>query len=377
MEFIKEHWMALTSLILIILVGAIELFESKLPFFISSQITKLVLLIGVAVIQYYKEFLGGKQNNQIHQNIIITKESVKKVDNKIDELTVKFEKGSLKREEKYEESNTKLLTTLFNNSLISEKELENSIGNKKFISVLTFQKFDKPKELKLSRLYPKLFEKLGFVRLAGNWGYYIIAEENLYPEELRNLDKLTESLIINSKKYLNEEWDIILSKSKKEHKIFYNNHSKDINPLNFNILISKIDASQMKHGFLKKNSFNPEFATQLSSISDIRKLFLNETQKKKVKEFIFKSSLIILISDFIIPIKEKIESLESEFKKPTKEGGLGIKYFYDYWRVDKDKFKELLSKKINDTNLVEKYSRLIIKRSKRYENSLRKLGVLS
>ena len=68
-----------------------------------------------------------------------------------------------------------------------------------------------------------MFKKMGFVKLAYPYSYFVIAEENLYPKRLRNIDKLAKYLLNKSKVDIKEEWDEILTWSKKNSKVFYRN----------------------------------------------------------------------------------------------------------------------------------------------------------
>lgn len=118
------------------------------------------------------------------------------------------------------------------------------------------------------------------------------------------------------------------------------------------------------------SSFSSNFLKELISVSNIRKIRLNEQDKVSVREFVLKSSLGILILDSPTKEKEKILSLEKNFKEE-----LGITNFYDFTKENENKIKEILGRKL-DVETAEKYAKMIKNRSKRYKEELSLLGII-
>ena len=90
------------------------------------------------------------------------------------------------------------MSTLINMGWISSKKIEKEIEDEKFILLYVLAK-----SIKISsRLYPKDLIKMGFIRLEPLGKYWAIAEKNLSPKKLRDLNTLSEYLLLKSKKWV-------------------------------------------------------------------------------------------------------------------------------------------------------------------------------
>ena len=296
-----------------------------------------------------------------------------------------IKESKVKLEEKKEEN--RLITDLINENVISVSSLDKKILDKRFITVLCYQigfkyeispklkKLMQTKEVEIKRKYNKIFDEVGFIKLAYTYPFYIIPEDNLFPKSLNNLNKLADYLMKKAKIILAEEWDELRSLHQKHDPNHYQKIKNKANPLNFNILIMKVNRRDMRHKYFIKNDFNKAFISELSTLVKLEKMNILEPEKVQIKELILGSSLKILILSLSESDKKKILELESEFTKPEAEGGLGIKHFYDYYQKDISKLKSILSKKFKTEKVNEMKIDLIMKNSKDYETDLRKLNI--
>ncbi len=310
-----------------------------------------------------------------------------------------------KKEEKKKEN--RILIDLMNNNVISVRTLDNNILDKRFISVLCYQagfsvknqiisqnvkdEIDKillskkikskkeklrEKGLDTSREYHKMFDDIGFIKLANHNEFYIIPEDNIYPEKLRNLDKLSNYLIKQGMIIVDEEWNKLKEIHKKHDKEFYQQMQNESNPVNFNMLIMRINRRDMRHRFILRNDFNKKFTPELSAIIKLSEFKTLASEKVAIKTIISQSSLKILILSLPEKEREKVLSLEETFTKPQNEGGLGIKNFYDYHTKDVEDIKRILRIKFKKSEeKISKYAQLIYNNSRDYKEDLIELGI--
>ncbi len=316
------------------------------------------------------------------EQISEVRESVKQIQEVMTENKVKIEK---KKKE------NRLIADLINENVISISSIENKIIDKKFISVLSYQigfgdeLSRKVKEIlrnkkkfgvELHRKYFDIFDKIGFIKLAYSYPFFIIPEDNLFPNSLRDLNKLADYLMKEAQISLSEEWKEIKGLEKKYDPEYYKKIKTKANPLNFNILITKINRRDMRHKYIIKNDFNKEFTGELSTLVKLDNLNLLEPEKVKIHELISASSIKILILSIESPTdKAKILDLEETFKKSEEKGGLGVSYFYDYHNKPTARLESILATKIDNIEKVHKYANIIMKNSKDYEEDLKRLGI--
>jgi len=267
---------------------------------------------------------------------------------------------------------TELLTNLVKYNFIPINEVEKILPNEKFIVVFCypFGGPNIPDDIKKdNRLYQGLLYDLSFVRIGAN--FFIIPERNLFPEKLRDIDKLTDYVKKGIILYSNKEWKNLLIKIKNsKHKLLYENWKDKDNPLKFDFLIYKVDMAELKHIYIRGTSLTNEFLKELISVSNIRKIRLKEEDKANIKDFILKSSLNILIIDLPSVDKTKILVLEKRFKEELK-----INNFYDYANENRDRILEILKSKF-ENKLANEYTDKLISRSKKYKEELRSLGII-
>lgn len=401
MGFFKDHWKAL-------LMGTIAVFNgiigvlSLLGYILSYSfviIANFCLSIIYPVIEMVDKIseknkvVTAKIPVKLNEDITIVKEKLESI-----EKEIKDEKPKV--EEKKREN--RILVDLINSNVISLKTLDDNILDKKFISVLCYQagfnirsglisksikdKIDedimrkrggkKTKyDIEINREYSKIFEGIGFIKLAGTNPFFIIPQDNIYPEKLRDLDKISDYLIKQGSLIVHEEW-IKLKNVYKKHDInFYNQMKERDNPVNFNILIMKINRRDMRQRFILRNDFNKEFSSELSAVVRLDKFKTSQSEKLEIKNIVSQSSLKILILSLHKSEQDKILDLENEFKKPEKEGGLGIVNFFDYHNKNIDTIKKILSKKIKGNKKISEYAELIYNNSRDYKKDLEELGI--
>ncbi len=401
MGFFKDHWKAL-------LMGTIAVFNgiigvlSLLGYILSYSfiiIANFCLSIIYPIIEMVDKIseknkvVTAKIPVKLNEDITIVKEKLEAI-----EKEIKDEKPKV--EEKKREN--RILVDLINSNVISLKTLDDNILDKKFISVLCYQagfnirsglisksikdKIDedimrkrggkKTKyDIEINREYSKIFDGIGFIKLAGTNPFFIIPQDNIYPEKLRDLDKISDYLIKQGSLIVCEEW-IKLKNVYKKHDInFYNQMKERDNPVNFNILIMKINRRDMRQRFILRNDFNKEFSSELSAIVRLDKFKTSQSEKLEIKNIVSQSSLKILILSLHKSEQDKILDLENEFKKPEKEGGLGIVNFFDYHNKNIDAIKKILSKKIKGNKKISEYAELIYNNSRDYKKDLEELGI--
>lgn len=363
---LKEHWrIIIISLILIVnLIFQVQSINSLLPTYFQVTYLSLILSIVYILLEASDKIKSSNENKEV-------KTSIQEIDQKLTSLSYFEEQRTKKR------NLVKPLIDLINHNIISIKSVEDIIKGKNFICIFCYQTqftSNVPQKMKDNkkvphRRYNELLEKLGFIKLASKYTYYIIAEDNLYPESLRNIDVLGNYLINKGQECANEEWNIILEYSKHEAPRFYDNRVNSPNPINFNFLIQKINAKDVKHDFLIQNDFNPMFNIELATIASIREIYVNEKEKVEIKNFVLKSSLNILIGDLPRDQREILLSLEPEFKK------LGIKHIYDYHKASQIDLINIINTKIDSKDLSERLTAYIMDNSRNYEDTLLELGI--
>lgn len=367
-NFIKKNWV-----ITIIFIFAVSNLLAGISGLSQTSLIPSIFLFLILLMEFYDRYLNSASSEKLLNNSEKTLENTENTNRMVIQLDKKVDVCQQKRETIYED--TELLVELVNHGVISIKRVVESIPRENFITILCHQDIEKPpssgkREFKKS--YYSTLSKLGFVKIGT--GYYIIAERNLFPEEFRDLDKLSQYIMLRAKRHLDEDWINIMDVSKNKYPIFYKNRIGKENPLDFSIIISRVNATEMIHKFVKKPYFQ-NFQRELISISSIRKKHLDEDSLTNVKTFLLKSSIKILIRDLPKEDKKKVISLEkNKFTKSIENGGLGITKIYEYWRVNSKDISDILRKEFNQ-ELTEKYTTIIQKRSKKYEESLKKLGI--
>jgi len=401
MGFFKKNWKAL-------LMGLIAIVNGMLGFLLYlGFIINAIIVVGInfcmtilyPIIQIL-ETVSDK--NEIVEHTIkgweTPKKDIDELRDEVNKVNASISEERMKKEERRKEN--RILTELINNNVISVKTLENNILDKKFISVLCYQAgfsvrneiiskkmSDKIRELidnkkklseegiDLSREYPKMFNDVGFIKLAKHNEFYMIPEENIYPEKLRDLTKISDHLIKRGLIVVDDEWNKIKKLHKKHDKDFYNKIKDQDNPINFNILVMRLNRRDMRHKFILRNDFNKEFNSELSSIINLNKFKTSASEKVTIKNIVSQSSLKILILSLDKKIRDKILELEEIFTKPEQEGGLGIVNFYDYHTKDINALKNILKKKFRKEDKIEEYANLIYGNSSEYKEDLIELGI--
>lgn len=336
------------------------------PSFITTASFNFVMLTLGIVVNLSSKLQSNSQKKE-------TDETIKRIDDKLGS----FHEIELMRRKRLNQ--VKPLIDLINNNLISIKAIEETIKSKKFITFFCYQEGFKrslPKYMKDKnkqsprRLYPKVLEQLGFLKLGKvNHGYFIISEESLYPSELRDVDMLSTYLVKKIKRSLDEEWEEILEDAKTNDPEYYATNLNETNPLNFNFLVSKVNAKDMVHEFLLCNDFDERFNSELATLAQVRKIFVNESDKIKIKSFILGSSIKILIDDCPEHVKTALIKLEPSFRK------IGVKHIYDYHKVNKNDLLKILSTTTFNQKAVTYLATLIMLRSQAYEQTLLDLGI--
>ncbi len=400
-DFFKKYWKAL-------LMGFIALFNGIVGF---------LLLIGIIVSSYILIFtnfcLGiiyplvemiekiSSKNEVVTAKIPPkTEQDIKIIKKGVEIVKTEILKDKKKVEEKKIEN--RILVDLINNNFISARTLDNNILDRKFISVLCYQagfnvrsgiispkvadkirkiiqlkrekKFVK-EDIDINREYSKIFYDVGFIKLAEHNQFFIIPQDNIYPEKLRDLDKISDYLIKQGTIIVSEEWEKVKNVHKKHDIKFYNEMKSKDNLVNLNLLIMKINRRDMRHRFILRNDFNKEFSSELSAIVKLSSFKTSPSEKIEIGKIISQSSLKILILSLPEKEREKVLSLEETFTKPQSEGGLGIKNFYDYYTKNIENIKKILRTKFRKEENVEKISKLIYDNSRDYKKDLSELGI--
>jgi len=401
MGFFKNHWKALLMGLIALFNGAVGIF-SLLGYTLSYSlivIANFCLSIIYPIIEMVDKI--NEKNEVVTAKIPVkTEEDISIVKEKLEviEREIKTEKSKL--DERKQEN--RILIDLINNNVISIRTLDNNILDKKFISVLCYQAGfsvrshliskeidDKIKEdiqrkrdgkrtkynIDIHREYSKIFDELGFIKLAGSNPFFIIPQDNIYPEKLRDINKISDYLIKQGSVIVDEEWKKLKEVYQKQDIIFYNKMKDIRNPVNFNILIMRINRRDMRQRFILRNDFNKYFNSELSVIIRLDKFKTSSSEKVEIKNIISQSSLKILILSLTEKEKEKILALEEIFIKPEGEGGLGIKHFYDYHTKNIETIKKVLRTKFKSEDKIKEYAELIYKNSRDYKEDLIKLGI--
>ena len=375
--FFKKNWR-------IIIVGLLLIFNALLQVpTIKSYVrgimpfnwVNLGLILVYLIIETIERVFSNVDIMDIKVGVDETKETTKEIKEVVKVIEKEVIKYKPVKNKKYEK--TKLLANLINENVISIKTIEKNIADKNFISVLCYQKgftANKPKNMQMRRKYPSIFKNLGFIQLAGVWGYFIIPEENIFPKKLRNLNNLAIYVLHKAKMCLISEWREIMRWAKKGSLRFYRNRTGKANPLNFNMLIMRFNRRNMIHMFLKSNDFNIAFNNELVSLTKLNEVKIRQNDKIKIKNFVLQSSLNILVLGVPNEDKNKLLALEKTFVKPVRNKGLGIKNFYDYHNQNEVDILKIISTKFSPTKAKE-YTDLIFKRSKKYQEALTKLGI--
>lgn len=401
MGFFKKYWK-------IILMSSIALFNGivGLLALLGQTISYSILIFAnfcLSIIYPIVEVIDkiNQKNEVVTAKIPIkTEEDIEIIKEEVGIVKKEILGNKKKLEEKKKEN--RILIDLINNNVISVKTLDDNILDKKFISLLCYQagfnvrsgiiskklsekineiaqlkKDKKPikEEIDISREYEKIFYELGFIKLATHNQFFIIPEDNILPEKLRDLDKISNYLIKQGAIIVSEEWEKI-KKAHKKHDIDFYNETKDKdNPVNLNLLIMKINRRDMRHRFILENHFNKEFNLELSTIVRLNKFKTPQSEKVEIKNIISQSSLKILILSIAEKEREKILSLEETFTKSREEGGLGIRNFYDYHLKDIEDIKNILRNKFRSEKKIDKYAEIIYNNSRDYKDDLIELGI--
>jgi len=356
------------------------MFGNYYPYFAAV----LIILYGISAV-FIKPKEVAPEIMEIKIGVKDTQNSAKRMEAKIDKIDSEITKETSKKEENYER--TQLVADLINHGLISIREVDKSVPDKKFFTVFcrsqgfpqnlpsSIKKKSKDEKSKFMVNYYNLFEKLGFVRLVWNRPYFIIAEDNVYPEKLRNLENLSNYFINKIGLSLIEKWNLVMDYSREHSPRFYKQRQGKENPLDFNMLIVKSNLRDMRYKFIKTNIFDPKLSNELASITKLNKIRIEEDSKIGIKNFVLKSSIYILVLRLETKDRKKILDLEPIFTKSEADGGLGIEKFYDYHQKPKEKIIEILKKKFDDETKVNEYADLIVKNSKQYKEDLTEMGI--
>ena len=364
-DLILGRWLPLTTIITVILYTGYESYKSITQGKVSEEITSR-----------FSDFSTGQQT------MISDLQDVKKIQDEI-------KKSLPEKEKRFDKTN--LLVDLINEQLIPIQVVEKTIIDKKFITVFystagfstnipkIIKDMEDKSEFTSLKEYLKIFDELGFLQLSSGrpTPYFIIAEDNLYPEKLRDINSLADYIFKRANQILINQWNLIMKKAKDANTRFYKLRENTQNPLNFNILVIKASSRNILNRFKIKNDFNPKFITQLTSLSDILKVGENisRDQKIKIRNFVLKSSIDILILKVPKTDRLKISSLESVFREPKEEKGLGIEHFYDYCMQNREDISDILRTKFSDETKINKYTDMIQRNSKAYKDALIELGV--
>lgn len=364
-DLILGRWLPLTTIITVILYTGYESYKSIKQGKVSEEITSR-----------FSDFSTGQQT------MISDLQDVKKIQDEI-------KKSLPEKEKRFDKTN--LLVDLINEQLIPIQVVEKTIIDKKFITVFystagfstnipkIIKDMEDKSEFTSLKEYLKIFDELGFLQLSSGrpTPYFIIAEDNLYPEKLRDINSLADYIFKRANQILINQWNLIMKKAKDANTRFYKLRENTQNPLNFNILVIKASSRNILNRFKIKNDFNPKFITQLTSLSDILKVGENisRDQKIKIRNFVLKSSIDILILKVPKTDRLKISSLESVFREPKEEKGLGIEHFYDYCMQNREDISDILRTKFSDETKINKYTDMIQRNSKAYKDALIELGV--
>lgn len=357
-----------------------------------------ILIVGVFVFSeiyqkrrddtQFREMIVGEKTH--HAESRETLQNTKLLNESVQRIEIEIEKDHLKREEKLEKNS--LLIDLINEQLIPIQVVDETIQDKKFITVFCalggfsnnlpdhikqLQEIDEVQYHQFRPDYRKIFEKIHFVQLTGRHPYFIIAEENIYPEKFRDMSNLSEYLMNKAKLLLDEKWNLIMEDSKTNSPRFYTNRLNKGNPLNFNILLTKVNSRDVRQRFKIQNDFHRGFTSELASLTDAHKVRnkIKENERIEIRKFILRSSIHILILKIHESDRKKILDLEQIFRKPEAEGGLGIKNFYDYHKKEREDIEKILKMKFSKEEKVKEYTTMIIKNSRRYKEDLIELRI--
>jgi hypothetical protein len=239
------------------------------------------------------------------------------------------------------------------------------------------QEFIKEKKIdSIKRKYPDIFKDMGFIQLAEVYPFYIIPEENIYPKNLRDINSMADQLMKRAKIALAKEWDELREVHKTHDRRYYERIKEKQNPLNFNMLLMRVNRRNMRHRYNIRNDFNQAFVSELSSIVALEKFKMYEQEKVAINKLIFSSSIHILVLGIEKKDREKILELEKVFTAPCAEGGLGVKKFFDYHKQDSKKISNILATKFkNNPEKVKTYTEFIVKNSRDYQEDLEKLKI--
>jgi len=356
---------------------------------IIGDLLPYLTIVAVAFLGIFHVFIKPKEFapeiKEMRIGVKETQELTKRMEEKINKIDNDITEQSSKKEEKYEK--TRFIAELINRGLISIREVDKSVPDKKFFTVFgcfggfpqtlrnSLKKKSKEEQSKFTINYYEIFEKLGFIRLVWNRPYFVIAEDNVYPEKLRELENLSNYFSNKARLSLTEKWNLLMDYAEKNSPRFYRRRQGKENPLNLNMLIIKSNLRDMRHKFTKINNFNSQFNNELASITKLNRMKIREDEKVGIKNFILKSSIHILILDLGARERKKILELEPIFAKPENEGGLGIEKFYDYHKKPREKIAEILRKKFDDETKINEYVNLIVKNSKQYREDLIEMGI--
>lgn len=379
LDSIKENWrIYLIALILILNVLApLEPVAKYIP--LKASLITSFLSIAYILFDMLEKKDANREMIEVKAKLEKSNQSLETLKTYAEEADKELQESKNLREKKQERG--KLVAKLINDNVISFETLDKQIKNKRFISVLVYgtgKTTETSKKMpKVKRLHKTILDNLGMVELCYPWGYYIISEDNLIPKKYRQLDKLAEYLLKKCKLALNEEWKSILEFNKKNSKRMYKRQKNLGNPLGITFLITKTDRRDMIHEFIKENGFNKEFNQELASLIPLKDFKLSEDEKIAIHNFVFKSSLYILLPDTEVPAtdKEKLMSLEKVFKEPQNKGGLGISFFYEYHKKHRSDVENIVKTKFKKQELIDKYTDMIIENSEKFEKDLKSLGV--
>ncbi len=264
------------------------------------------------------------------------------------------------REENKEKE--RIVKELINEGLISEGEIYKRIMSKRIFFVFTWQ-HNPPKlvQEKYKQIYKgmstqpviDLLGDLGFSRPGPNQNFFVIPEEDL-SKKLRSVKSLERFIT----KRLNEIYNNINKNLAKKYD-FRNS---------FIISVSNISDFSVKH--ILYSSFSPRFKEML--IRKIKPKAIRkeiENKRHKIKQFVSRLSIDLLIRDLQPKTKEKILNKEKFIKKK-----LGIKFFTDYRKFTRYEIKNTLNKFLN-SNQTSDIADIIKNGSENYYNVLKEMGI--
>jgi len=267
-----------------------------------------------------------------------------------------------------------LVARLVREGVIKEVELSSMIRNKEITLAFSYAEgisSDRIRKITKGPPLKALLGNVGFVRVASLQNLMVAITTSL-PKQLRDIDSLNSFI----KQQLPHEWERISEEVRaqypqEKYRIFERYRTGEGFKVSY--ILAKSPAKDFIIGYLKKNSFTPEFEKHIAGRVDRGRLKrILADRKHRVIEVVSKISIDFLLFDAPRKLRESIASQEEQIKSK-----LGVKVITDYRSLDPDAVTKTLHELLPSAEEVslQNCAKSIVTESQKCNDALKKLGI--